>query len=63
MKEDFVWRKPEGCPGALGLYLLSAGDLRRVATQIACMQAIAGDSCFSMALIAAFRQPLERYGA
>jgi SagB-type dehydrogenase family enzyme len=63
MQEDFVWRKPEGCPGALGLYLLSAGDLRRVAMQIACMQAIAGDSCFSMALIAAFRQPLERYGA
>jgi SagB-type dehydrogenase family enzyme len=62
-KAGFAWQKPEGCPEPLGLYLLTAGDLRRLAMQIACVQAIAGDSCFSLAMLAAFQQPLERYGA
>jgi SagB-type dehydrogenase family enzyme len=62
-KVGLAWQKPEGCPEPLGLYLLTAGDLRRLARQLACAQAIAGDGCFSLAMLAAFQQPLDRYGA
>jgi hypothetical protein len=58
----FAWTKPEGCPDALDLYLMKPGDLRKLAMQIACVQALAADSCFSLAMIAEFEGVLERHG-
>jgi SagB-type dehydrogenase family enzyme len=62
MNPAFAWTKPEGCPDALDLYLLKPGDLRKLAMQIACVQALASDGCFSLAMIADFEAVLERHG-
>jgi SagB-type dehydrogenase family enzyme len=62
MRGSFVWKKPDYCPDALELYLLAEGDVRKAAMQISCFQEIAGDGCFSVAMIAAFEGPLNRYG-
>lgn len=39
-------------PGIDGLFLLEQGDFRRVATRVSCVQDIAGDSVFSLGMIA-----------
>jgi SagB-type dehydrogenase family enzyme len=62
MRRDFVWEKPADCPRSLPLYLLMKGDARRVAAQLSCHQAIAGDGAFSVGMIAEFEPMLERYG-
>jgi SagB-type dehydrogenase family enzyme len=56
------WRKPPGCPESLPLYCLIATDARAAAREISCQQDIASDSCFSLAMLAGFSGPLERYG-
>ncbi len=61
-KLDFVWKKPQGCPETLDLFLLEEGDFRPLATSVSCGQQIAGDGCFSLGMISAFRQPLEQHG-
>jgi hypothetical protein len=43
MKREFEWQRPPGCPEALMLYRLLAGDARVLATQVSCHQDIAGD--------------------
>jgi SagB-type dehydrogenase family enzyme len=62
MRDSFVWKKPDCCPDALELYLLAEGDFHKTAMQISCFQEIAGDGCFSAAMIAAFEGPLNQYG-
>ena len=62
MRGSFVWKKPDYCPDALELYLLAEGDVRKSAMQISCFQEIAGDGCFSAAMIADFEGPLNRDG-
>ena len=62
-KADFVWSEPEGCPDGLNLYLLKEGDYRRLATQVSCTQEIAGQSAFSLGMIAEFLPSLDQYGA
>ena len=61
-KSDFLWKKPQGCPETLGLYLLEEGDFRPRATSVSCGQQIAGEGCFSLGMISAFRQPLKQHG-
>ena len=56
------WRKPPGCPESLPLYCLIETDARAAARQISCQQDIASDGCFSVAMLAEFSEPLERYG-
>jgi hypothetical protein len=56
------WRKPPGCPESLPLYCLIETDARAAARQISCQQDIASDGCFSVAMLAGFSGPLERYG-
>jgi len=56
------WRKPPGCPESLPLYCLIETDARAAARQISCQQDIASDGCFSVAMVAGFSGPLERYG-
>ncbi len=50
-RSDFLW-KPVST--ALPLYLLQTGDLRYESTQVSCHQEIAGESAFSLGMIAEF---------
>jgi SagB-type dehydrogenase family enzyme len=63
LKSDFVWRRPQACPDALPLYLLAEGDVAAHATSVSCGQDIAGDSAFSLGMLAEFEGPLARLGA
>ena len=56
------WYKPPGCPQQLPLYCLVERDTRAAARKISCQQDIASDGCFSLAMLAEFSDPLQRYG-
>ena len=62
MHQSFGWTSPPGSPQDLPLFLLEAGDARRMAAQVSCHQAIAGDSAFSLGMIADFESSLRQYG-
>ena len=62
MTPGFSWTSPEGCPASLPLYLLEAGDARKVAAQTSCGQEIAADGVFAAAMLAEYRAPLETFG-
>ncbi len=62
MHQQFAWTPPPGCPEDLPLFLLQEGDARKMAAQVSCGQAIAGDSAFSLGMIAEFESSLRRYG-
>ncbi len=49
---EFAWTRPEACPSELDLSLLRVGDGRQLAAAIACGQAIAGEGCFALAMLA-----------
>ena len=49
---DWAWAAVPGAPGHLSLYRLAAGDSRGFAAMAACQQDIAGDSAFSLAMLA-----------
>jgi len=59
----FLWQKPEACPEWLNLYLLSEMNIQREAAQVSCTQEIAGQSAFSLGMIAEFSDPLQEQGA
>jgi SagB-type dehydrogenase family enzyme len=54
-KPDFRWEVVE--PG-VPLFRLSPGDFRRTAIQVSCHQEIAGDSAFSLGMLARFDEQL-----
>ena len=62
MHPQFSWTSPPGCPEDLPLFLLERGDARQLAAQVSCQQDIAGDSAFSLGMIAEFESSLRRYG-
>jgi SagB-type dehydrogenase family enzyme len=62
MKKAFAWKRPPSCPLNLDLYELAVGDVRMVARQLCCQQAIASDGCFSLGMLAAFEGRLRRFG-
>jgi len=49
-KKDFLWEEVEE-----NLYLLAEGDTRDIAAYLSCMQDIAGDGAFAVAMLADFR--------
>lgn len=56
LKPEFYWHQPVvGLP----LYHLQSGDFRSIAEMISCQQAIAGDSAFSLAMLARFEPLLK----
>jgi hypothetical protein len=59
----FLWRRPDGCPPHLDFFLLAEGDYRREAQTVSCHQDIAADGAFSLGMIAAFGDVLQRRGA
>jgi SagB-type dehydrogenase family enzyme len=62
MHPHFEWVAPAGCPADLPLWLLQQGDARALAAQLSCGQAIAGDSAFSLGMIAEFEPTLREHG-
>jgi SagB-type dehydrogenase family enzyme len=63
MNEELIWTPVPGCPDSLPLYWLLEGDAKKPAIQISCHQDIAGDSAFSLGMIAEFEGRLREGGA
>ncbi len=61
-RPDLMWKKPEGCPQSLSLYLLSVGDERAAARTVSCGQDIAADGVFSAGMLVAFNEALSAAG-
>ncbi len=61
-KQEFEWTRPDDCPDELNLYLLKKGDFKRHAAQVSCGQDIAGDSAFSLGMIAEIESAMETFG-
>ncbi|MDR4508387.1 MAG: SagB/ThcOx family dehydrogenase [Candidatus Brocadiaceae bacterium] len=57
LSKEFVWQQQEkGFP----MYLLQKGELRDRAKMVSCQQDIAGDSAFSLGMLARFQPVLEK---
>ncbi len=63
MHDRFRWERPPGCPSDLPLFLLESGDVRGLATQVSCGQAIAGDGAYSLGMIVRFKESLREHGS
>ena len=63
MNPELTWTPAPGCPEDLPLYWLLEGDARKLATQVSCHQDIAGDSAFSLGMLAEFEGSLRERGA
>ena len=63
MNPELTWTPAPGCPVDLPLYWLLEGDARRAAVQVSCHQDIAGDSAFSLGMLAEFEGCLRKGGA
>jgi SagB-type dehydrogenase family enzyme len=63
MNPELIWTDPPGRPDHLPLYWLLEGDARRLAVQVSCHQDIAGDSAFSLGMLAEFEGRLRERGA
>ena len=59
-RADLLWQNVDGAPEALKLYLLEKGDYNEMAVAVSCYQDIAGDSAFSLGMIAKFREKIEK---
>ena len=62
MQEQFVWTMPEQCHEDIPFYLLEEGNAQKLAMQLSCWQEIAGESAFSLGMIAEFDSALEQHG-
>lgn len=63
MNPELTWTKAPGSPDDLPLYWLLEGEAKRVAAQVSCHQDIAGDSVFSLGMLAEFEGLLRERGA
>ncbi|MAD47655.1 MAG: nitroreductase [Oceanospirillaceae bacterium] len=52
LRDAFVWQKPATAPQHLHFYQLLKAGTRRTAANLSCQQAIAGESAFSVAMLA-----------
>lgn len=59
--DRFAWKHVES--SGMPLYALALGDCRQAATHASCFQKIAGDSAFSLGMVADFARTLEEDGA
>lgn len=60
---EFAWRKPDDCPPHLKLFQLVAANCQRAASTVSCHQDIAGDSAFSLGMLAEFDRTLAEGAA
>jgi len=54
---EFLWKEVEG---GFPIYLLIEGNVRNEAKLLSCTQDIAGDSAFSLGMVAKFREIIEK---
>jgi nitroreductase len=59
LKQGFKWERSEGCPSHLHLFRLIRADAKQAAITLSCQQAIAGDSAFSLGMLAEFEEGLS----
>jgi hypothetical protein len=52
LREEFVWSRVAGAPDHLPLFLLQVTDCVKAARTLSCRQAIAGDGCFALGMLA-----------
>lgn len=62
MNPELEWTSAPGCPEDLPLFWLLQGNAQRLAAQVSCQQAIAGDSAFSLGMLAEFEGRLRQGG-
>lgn len=58
-RSEFHWQKAAACPSHLALYSLLFADCRKTAALLSCHQPIAGDSAFSLGMLAQFDATLQ----
>lgn len=63
MNPELEWTPAPGCPEHLPLFWLLQGNAQRLAAQVSCQQGIAGDSAFSLGMLAEFDGRLRQGGA
>ncbi|ODT45632.1 MAG: hypothetical protein ABS70_02775 [Nitrospira sp. SCN 59-13] len=63
MNPELEWTRVPDCPTDLPLYWLLQGNAQRLAAQVSCHQGIAGDSAFSLGMLAEFEGRLRQDGA
>jgi hypothetical protein len=63
MNPELTWTPAPGCPEGLPFYWLLEGDAKKLAVQVSCHQEIAGDSAFSLGMLAEFEGRLRKEGA
>jgi SagB-type dehydrogenase family enzyme len=63
LNSELEWTPAPHRPEGLPLYWLLEGDARRLAAQVSCHQDIAGDSAFSLGMLAEFEGRLRSAGA
>lgn len=63
MNPELEWTLTPDCPPDLPLYWLLQGDARKLAAQVSCHQDIAGDSAFSLGMLAECEGLLRGRGA
>jgi SagB-type dehydrogenase family enzyme len=57
---DLAWRPVETAPNRLPLFQLHAGDCRSVARTVFCRQAIGGDACFAVGMLASLEAQVRQ---
>ncbi len=63
MHAELEWTPVPGSPDDLPLYWLLQGNAQRLAAQVSCHQGIAGDSAFSLGMLAEFEGRLRQGGS
>ena len=63
MNPELEWTPVADVPADLPLYWLLQGNAQRLAAQVSCHQGIAGDSAFSLGMLAEFEGRLRQGGA
>ncbi len=58
MNPRFQWKPAPSAPEKLPLYLLEEGDMQEISKNVSCDQDIAGEGCFSVAMLAEFEPTL-----
>lgn len=59
---DWLWAPVEAAPAGLPLYLLQSAPADKLASQLSCLQAIAGKGTFAAAMLADFTRTLDEEG-